>query len=108
MLKVTDDRSVSLLLLLIPYSLKLKARSEQCLKFKTRSAVFLNRFELFNRSILSQMQHRKPAPAPEPTEPAAATTDASPVAFASAEGAGVPLEPSTEPAKKKKKSKKKK
>ncbi|CAH7688121.1 signal recognition particle, SRP9/SRP14 subunit, partial [Phakopsora pachyrhizi] len=37
-LKVTDDR--------------------KCLKFKTRSAVYLNRFDQFNRTMIQKIQNR--------------------------------------------------
>ncbi|GJE95621.1 signal recognition particle, SRP9/SRP14 subunit [Phanerochaete sordida] len=33
-----------------------------CLKFKTYSSIFLNRFEALNLSLMQKMQNRKPAP----------------------------------------------
>ncbi|EPQ55719.1 signal recognition particle, SRP9/SRP14 subunit [Gloeophyllum trabeum ATCC 11539] len=59
-----------------------------CLKFKTYSSIFLNRFEALNLSLMQKMQNRRPAPAGTPmqidtTEPARGGT---PVAGASAPG----------------------
>ena len=36
--------------------------SLQCIKFKTRSSLFLNRFDSFTRALLAQQQNRPPAP----------------------------------------------
>ncbi|KAL8276282.1 hypothetical protein RQP46_011310 [Phenoliferia psychrophenolica] len=33
-----------------------------CLKFKTHSSVFLNRFELLTRTLIAKMQNRRPPP----------------------------------------------
>lgn len=33
----------------------------QCLKFKTHSSIFLNRFEALNLSLMQKMQNRRPA-----------------------------------------------
>ncbi|KIP05708.1 hypothetical protein PHLGIDRAFT_107899 [Phlebiopsis gigantea 11061_1 CR5-6] len=51
-----------------------------CLKFKTFSSVFLNRFEALNLSLMQKMQNRKPVQQPTPVatagaEPAPATPD---------------------------------
>ncbi|KDQ54678.1 hypothetical protein JAAARDRAFT_104259, partial [Jaapia argillacea MUCL 33604] len=34
-----------------------------CIKFKTHSSVFLNRFEALNLSLMQKMQNRRPEPA---------------------------------------------
>lgn len=39
--------------------LKLTAPGSQCLKFRTHSSVFLNRFELLTRTLVAKMQNRK-------------------------------------------------
>jgi signal recognition particle subunit SRP9 len=36
-----------------------------CLKFKTHSSIFLNRFEQLNFSLMQKMQNRRPAPVSE-------------------------------------------
>lgn len=43
------------------------SRVLQCLKFKTRSSAFLNRFELLNRSLLASFQQRRKAVLQEPS-----------------------------------------
>ncbi|KAI0789291.1 signal recognition particle, SRP9/SRP14 subunit [Abortiporus biennis] len=44
-----------------------------CLKFKTYSSIFLNRFEQLNYTLIQKMQNRKRKPAPPiPITPAAA------------------------------------
>nr|CRX79186.1 hypothetical protein [Leucosporidium scottii] len=88
-----------------------EASPVKCIKFKTRSAVFLNRFELLNRSLLAQFQHRKPSP-PPPSFPA--PSGPSGADKAQPDPAAAPLPPTTvpsadeQPKPKKKKSKKKK
>jgi hypothetical protein len=116
-LKVTDDRTVSLSLDLTLTALgahrhfSLPFPLSQCLKFKTRSAVFLNRFELLNRSLLAQFQHRKPS-APPPSFPAPSAPSGADKT--QPDPAAAPLPPTTvpsadeQPKPKKKKSKKKK
>ncbi|KAJ7500779.1 signal recognition particle, SRP9/SRP14 subunit [Mycena galericulata] len=56
-----------------------------CIKFKTYSSIFLNRFEALNLSLMEKMQNRRkveppaaeePAPAPSAGEPAAASSSA--------------------------------
>jgi hypothetical protein len=42
---------------------------QQCLKFKTYSSIFLNRFETLNLSLMQKMQNRRPR------EPVAATPE---------------------------------
>ncbi|KAF9072397.1 signal recognition particle, SRP9/SRP14 subunit [Rhodocollybia butyracea] len=45
-----------------------------CIKFKTYSSIFLNRFEALNLSLMEKMQNRQVAPPPvqaaEPSDPA--------------------------------------
>ncbi|KAL1720453.1 signal recognition particle, SRP9/SRP14 subunit [Schizophyllum commune] len=56
-LKITDDRT--------------------CLKFKTNSSVFLNRFEALNLTLMRKMQNTKPpAATPAPATPAQITSAA--------------------------------
>jgi hypothetical protein len=43
----------------------------QCIKFKTHSSIFLNRFEALNLSLMQKMQNWKPARLPPPTAVAA-------------------------------------
>ncbi|KAJ7157981.1 signal recognition particle, SRP9/SRP14 subunit [Mycena crocata] len=78
-----------------------------CIKFKTYSSIFLNRFEALNLSLMEKMQNRhkvEPPPAPQETAPIPAAADATiassatPTPSASAATGGV----------KKKKPKKKK
>ncbi|EAU87413.1 hypothetical protein CC1G_02172 [Coprinopsis cinerea okayama7 len=48
-----------------------------CLKFKTYSSIFLNRFESLNLSLMEKMQNRqrpKEVPVPEPPAASEATT----------------------------------
>ncbi|WAQ83878.1 hypothetical protein PtA15_4A327 [Puccinia triticina] len=79
----------------------------KCIKFKTRSAVYLNRFELMTRATIQQMQNVKATNEPEVTDKT--TTDNKPKDLGS-------LGPSTSakeaakqpPGSKKKKGKKKK
>ncbi|KAI6117170.1 signal recognition particle SRP9 SRP14 subunit [Pisolithus croceorrhizus] len=37
-----------------------------CIKFKTYSSIFLNRFESLNLSLMQKMQNRRPEPTPSP------------------------------------------
>ncbi|KAH9929012.1 signal recognition particle, SRP9/SRP14 subunit [Epithele typhae] len=44
-----------------------------CLKFKTHSSVFLNRFDAFNLTLMQKMQNKRPtqaSPAPAAPQPA--------------------------------------
>ncbi|KAH7912058.1 signal recognition particle, SRP9/SRP14 subunit [Hygrophoropsis aurantiaca] len=46
-----------------------------CLKFKTYSSIFLNRFEALNLSLMQKMQNKRPEPPQLPkTEPTADAT----------------------------------
>ncbi|KAL1692675.1 signal recognition particle, SRP9/SRP14 subunit [Schizophyllum commune] len=75
-LKITDDRT--------------------CLKFKTNSSVFLNRFEALNLSLMRKMQNTKPPAAPpaadvemrEATPVPATPAPAAPAQITSAAGGG--------------------
>ncbi|KAK7680791.1 hypothetical protein QCA50_016099 [Cerrena zonata] len=72
-----------------------------CLKFKTYSSVFLNRFEMLNLSLMQKMQNRRPAEpsrTPEPSAPASIQANTAPKTPVATPGGGV----------KKKKPKKKK
>lgn len=58
MLKITDNTTVGCSLVLccrikltIPF---------QCIKFKTNSSIFLNRFESLNLSLMQKMQNQRP------------------------------------------------
>ncbi|EKM52854.1 uncharacterized protein PHACADRAFT_100010 [Phanerochaete carnosa HHB-10118-sp] len=78
-----------------------------CLKFKTYSSIFLNRFEALNLSLMQKMQNRKPAqhagaaPGMVPDTATPAAEASTPIIPA---GAGAPAAGGV----KKKKSKKKK
>jgi len=81
----------------------------KCLKFKTRSAVYLNRFELMTRAMMEQMQdvQAKKAAEPEPASKADPTHPKDP----SSASAPPPLSSAAKaapPSSKKKKAKKKK
>ncbi|KAJ7657746.1 signal recognition particle, SRP9/SRP14 subunit [Mycena polygramma] len=55
-----------------------------CIKFKTYSSIFLNRFEALNLSLMEKMQNRRKAEPPAAPEPAAtAPSVADPVASSS-------------------------
>ncbi|KNZ44602.1 hypothetical protein VP01_89g4 [Puccinia sorghi] len=81
-----------------------------CLKFKTRSAVYLNRFELMTRALIEQMQNvqiKKATVEPEPASKAGSTKPKDP----SSASLPPPLSSTAKPAppsSKKKKGKKKK
>ena len=51
--------------------------SAQCLKFKTHSSVFLNRFDALNLSLMQKMQNRRPTQASIPHPSSAAQIPAS-------------------------------
>ncbi|KAF7421177.1 hypothetical protein PC9H_011697 [Pleurotus ostreatus] len=80
-----------------------------CIKFKTNSSIFLNRFEVLNLTLMRKMQNRQPTPepTPQPTEKKASVLH-------DASGAATPPAPSPVPGAstsggvKKKKPKKKK
>ncbi|KAJ7605769.1 signal recognition particle, SRP9/SRP14 subunit [Roridomyces roridus] len=79
-----------------------------CIKFKTYSSIFLNRFEALNLSLMEKMQNRQKVEPPAPEdEPMSAP---SPVPAAAAPSSAVPSAPGTPAAggvKKKPKKKKK-
>ncbi|KAI7950271.1 hypothetical protein MJO29_008945 [Puccinia striiformis f. sp. tritici] len=96
-LKVTDDK--------------------KCLKFKTRSAVYLNRFELMTRAMIQQMQNVKTGVnEPEVAPISKATASGNKNSTSASTGTALPPSSSTAkdaagkqpPASKKKKGKKKK
>ncbi|KAJ3783692.1 signal recognition particle SRP9 SRP14 subunit [Lentinula aff. detonsa] len=87
-LKITDDLS--------------------CIKFKTYSSIFLNRFEALNLSLMEKMQNRTVTPTPsQPYEPIVSAARDSPTTTAPA-GTTPALSGSTSGGVKKKKAKKKK
>ena len=64
MLKITDNTTVRTTFILHSWaSTDRKARPLQCLKFKTHSSVFLNRFDALNLSLMQKMQNRRPTQA---------------------------------------------
>ena len=48
----------------------------QCLKFKTHSSVFLNRFDALNLSLMQKMQNRRPTQVPAVAVKAESPADA--------------------------------
>ena len=111
-LKITDNTTVSPFLLSCSFLYtKRKRRSDtllgshgiQCLKFKTYSSVYLNRFEALNLTLMRKMQNRK---RPDPSSSIPATADA--VASAKVEGESLPTQPAQGGGTKKKKARKKK
>ncbi|KAM0754894.1 signal recognition particle, SRP9/SRP14 subunit [Meredithblackwellia eburnea MCA 4105] len=52
----------------------------KCLKFKTRSSLYLNRFEILTRQLLELMHNKKPPPPPPAPVPVVASTGAGPAA----------------------------
>jgi signal recognition particle subunit SRP9 len=77
-IKVTDDTTVTLV---SPFSFPSLSQAEsstlgfsrkhkKCIKFKTRSTVYLNRFDAFNRALMNRFQNRndKPSTRDEPVE----------------------------------------
>ncbi|KAJ7676426.1 signal recognition particle, SRP9/SRP14 subunit [Mycena rosella] len=79
-----------------------------CIKFKTYSSIFLNRFEALNLSLMEKMQNRRkvepPAQPDEPMPVAPSAGDTAPVSSAAPSAAGAPAAGGV----KKKKPKKKK
>ncbi|KAG6910450.1 hypothetical protein DXG01_010375 [Tephrocybe rancida] len=92
-LKITDNTTIG----------------KQCIKFKTYSSIFLNRFEALNLSLMQKMTNMRPETPPSLVPPALPTTEdarASPIP--SAVSTITPSTPAGGVAKKKKPSKKKK
>ncbi|KAH8823999.1 signal recognition particle, SRP9/SRP14 subunit [Flagelloscypha sp. PMI_526] len=52
--------------------------NDQCIKFKTYSSVFLNRFESLNLSLIQKMQNQKPKPAAPEKKQTEGTSSAEP------------------------------
>ncbi|KAA1466911.1 signal recognition particle, SRP9/SRP14 subunit [Dentipellis sp. KUC8613] len=79
-----------------------------CLKFKTHSSIFLNRFEALNHNLMRKMTNSRPPPTPEPrtatASPAPPRTGTPKPEVATVPKAGGPAEGAV----KKKKPKKKK
>jgi len=75
-----------------------------CLKFKTYSSVYLNRFEALNLTLMRKMQNRK---RPDPSTPSIPVTGDT-TASAKVEGEALPTQPAQGGGVKKKKGKKKK
>jgi signal recognition particle subunit SRP9 len=70
-LKITDDVQVRILNQSVPFILQ-PTNKNQCIKFKTTSTLFLNRFEALNHSLMQKMINRKPPPPPPTSIPASA------------------------------------
>ncbi|KAJ6457602.1 signal recognition particle, SRP9/SRP14 subunit [Mycena sanguinolenta] len=79
-----------------------------CIKFKTYSSVFLNRFEALNLSLIEKMQNRRkvepPAAIPESAAPAANVAETTPISSVTPSASAAPAAGGV----KKKKPKKKK
>ena len=73
-LKVTDDTTVY-----DPCNHSNRTISSfiQCIKFKTYSSIFLNRFESLNLSLMQKMQNRRPDPPPSTAPQPAASGESS-------------------------------
>jgi len=74
-----------------------------CIKFKTYSSIFLNRFEALNLSLMEKMQNKRPPVQPPPTAPQAAADSPAPTS-----SSAVPTPAPASGGVKKKKPKKKK
>lgn len=66
-LKITDNTTVSRIITLLAHRHS-SSHDFQCLKFKTTSSVFLNRFEALNLSLMQKMTNRKPKPQAAPSQ----------------------------------------
>ena len=103
-LKITNDTTVSnRLCRQIAQLMALK-----CIKFKTYSSIFLNRFEALNLSLMQKMQNRKP---PQQTDVGSATHPdgtSHAVQDAATTSQSIPISAGTSGGVKKKKPKKKK
>ncbi|KAK7035661.1 signal recognition particle protein [Favolaschia claudopus] len=78
-----------------------------CIKFKTYSSIFLNRFEALNLSLMEKMQNHRKVEPPAAPEPLATTTATAEVATASSVTPSASGSPATGGVKKKKPKKKK-
>ena len=70
-LKITDDTTVRSLPSCAVPGAHIRI---QCLKFKTYSSIFLNRFEALNLSLMQKMQNRRAVPHGSVTVPKAEAT----------------------------------
>lgn len=107
-LKITDDVTVRRNCT-SKCTMKLTPKA-QCIKFKTFSSIFLNRFEALNLTLIQKMQNVDPAQIAEPIA-AAASTGASTLTAVDAGASGSALVAAAAPSVggvKKKKAKKKK
>ena len=66
-LKITDNTTVSRMNTVLAESHS-SSHIRQCLKFKTSSSVFLNRFEALNLSLMQKMTNRKAKPQAAPSQ----------------------------------------
>ena len=64
------------------------ARLSQCLKFKTHSSIFLNRFDALNLSLMQKMQNRRP------TQASTASSTSQALQQNPAQAQDVPVQPS--------------
>lgn len=79
----------------------------QCIKFKTYSSIFLNRFESLNLSLMQKMQNRRPVPPASTAPPQLLATGDSSHARAASPVPGSQTSPAAGGVKKKKVKKKK-
>ncbi|EIM84440.1 signal recognition particle SRP9/SRP14 subunit [Stereum hirsutum FP-91666 SS1] len=68
---------------------------ETCLKFKTHSSVFLNRFEALNLSLMEKMVNSRPPPPPPPSSSTPRPISPGPVTSVKEEGGVASVPPST-------------
>ncbi|KAF7323619.1 Signal recognition particle protein [Mycena kentingensis (nom. inval.)] len=78
-----------------------------CLKFKTSSSIFLNRFEALNLSLIERMQNRRPPPPAEVAPAASAVVPEAAASVQSSSAVPTPAGPAAGGVKKKKPKKKK-
>lgn len=80
-LKITDNTTVSMVVLLL--CVRVSEPGGQCLKFKTHSSVFLNRFDALNLTLMQKMQNRRPAQASTTLTPSASIASQIPTSASS-------------------------
>jgi signal recognition particle subunit SRP9 len=65
--------------------------AEQCIKFKTYSSIFLNRFEALNLSLMQKMQNRRPSePESTPMQVDVAASTSNPASTTAPSAQGTP------------------